>query len=218
MSNLDYKPEYQKKLPHIQPPGATFFITYRLAGSLPVQIIRQLMEELDQLKRAALTDNLPPEQADALYREQRRAFGRFDTALDRADTGPNWLNRPEIAQQIMDSLFFLNGELFLLDTFCVMSNHVHVVFTPLENEDKPIALSRILHAHKRYTAVEANKMLGLRGKFWEHESYDHVVRDDEELLRIRKYVMNNPVKVGLIDDAADWPYSWASWLAGDPVG
>ncbi|MAU00364.1 MAG: hypothetical protein CL608_24750 [Anaerolineaceae bacterium] len=62
-----------------------------------------------------------------------------------------------------------------------------------------------MHSLKRYTAVEANKVLGRQGQFWQHESYDHIVRDEAELQRIRQYVLNNPVKAGLVDSAEQWP-------------
>lgn len=44
---LDYRPFYQRHLPHYQPPGATLFITFRLAGSLP----RALVEELRAIQQ-----------------------------------------------------------------------------------------------------------------------------------------------------------------------
>jgi putative transposase len=36
---------YQQKLPHFQPPQATFFVTYRLAGSIPMEKIREWQDE-----------------------------------------------------------------------------------------------------------------------------------------------------------------------------
>jgi hypothetical protein len=70
------------------------------------------------------------------------------------------------------------------------------------------ALSLILFSIKRYTAREANKILGRKGAFWQHESYDHVVRDGNELSRIIRYVKENPVKAGLVNDWKDWKWSY----------
>jgi hypothetical protein len=36
---------YRRNLPHYQPPGSTFFVTYRLDGSLPIETIKRLKEE-----------------------------------------------------------------------------------------------------------------------------------------------------------------------------
>ncbi|MCB9009619.1 MAG: transposase, partial [Ardenticatenaceae bacterium] len=91
-------------------------------------------------------------------------------------------------------------------------NHTHLVFQPLEKEPGVYyALSSILHSLKRYTAVSANKILGRQGQFWQHESYDHIVRDEAELQRIRQYVLNNPVKAGLVDSPDGWPWAYSRW-------
>lgn len=211
MTPLDYKLHYRKNLPHIQPPGAMLFVTFRLAGSLPAHVVQQLQEEAEQAERAIAAHTPLEDQAEALYRERRRAFGRFDAALDRADSGPLWLSRPKIAGLVMESLHHLDGWIVELDVYCIMSNHVHVVFAPLPAGDSYFALSRIIHSLKRHTAREGNNLLQRTGQFWQHESYDHVVRDEPELDRIRRYILNNPVKAGLVDDPQAWPYSWACW-------
>ena len=53
-------------------------------------------------------------------------------------------------------------------------------------------------------------MLKREGAFWQSESYDHVVRNDVELKRIIAYVLNNPVKAGLVENWQDWPYSYVN--------
>jgi len=66
-----------------------------------------------------------------------------------------------------------------------------------------------MHSINRYTAEECNKLLGKRGAFWQHESYDHWVRDAEELERIILYIEGNPVKAGLVAAPELWPFSSA---------
>jgi putative transposase len=78
-----------------------------------------------------------------------------------------------------------------------------------------------MHSLKSYTGHEANKILGRTGSFWQHESYDHWVRDDEELARIVAYINANPVKAGLTKYAHEYPWCSAHdrWLHdGDPSG
>jgi putative transposase len=88
-----------------------------------------------------------------------------------------------------------------------MPNHVHLVIA--DNVKRSDAsLYRILQQLKSYTAVQANKLLNRGGAFWQHESYDHVVRDGEELERIVRYVLNNPVKAGLVEDWQNWNWSY----------
>lgn len=92
---------------------------------------------------------------------------------------------------------------YQLGSFVVMSNHVHVLLLPL------IAPSRLLQSLKGVTAREANRMLGRIGEpFWQTESYDHWIRDDEEYGQIAKYIEQNPVKAGLVEHAED--YAWSS--------
>lgn len=107
-----------------------------------------------------------------------------------------------------------------------MSNHVHVVFAPLAmqssstdvvNSAKNAAqtkdlrynsLSSIMQSLKGYTAHKANHLLERSGAFWQGESYDHVVRDASEWQRIVTYVLNNPVKAGLVDTWEKWKWSY----------
>ena len=70
-----------------------------------------------------------------------------------------------------------------------MPNHVHVIFTARESHD----LSSITHSWKRFTSREINRKLDLTGKtFWQKESYDHIVRDEEDFRNQINYVKRNP--------------------------
>ena len=78
-----------------------------------------------------------------------------------------------------------------------MPNHVHLVFTPLPKGDAYHSLTSILKSLKGFTALKANKILNREGEFWQGESYDHVIRDNEEFERIVNYVLSNPERAGL---------------------
>ncbi|MCL4263898.1 MAG: transposase [Anaerolineae bacterium] len=209
MSNYDYKPEYERHLPHIQPPGACLFVTIRLAGSIPIEVLEGLKLEAEERERVIEQTAVATTQPHLRYQEQKRQFGRWDDVLDRAESGPYWLSQPEIATIVVDSLHFLDGDVYEMDAFSVMSNHAHLVFSPLEKEDGSYhALQTIMHSLKRHTAREGNKVLDRKGAFWQHESYDHVVRDRREWERIVAYVLNNPVKAGLVERWEDWPWSY----------
>src|SRR5262249_16235738 len=66
-----------------------------------------------------------------------------------------------------------------------------------------------LHSLKSYTANKVNQLLHRSGQFWQHESYDHWVRDDDELQRIVDYISWNPVKAQLVEQPHDWYFSSA---------
>jgi REP-associated tyrosine transposase len=65
-----------------------------------------------------------------------------------------------------------------------------------------------MHSLKLYTAREANKVLQRSGTFWEHESFDHYIRNEAEWKRTVKYVLENPVKAGLVRTWQDWPWNY----------
>ncbi len=141
----------------------------------------------------------------------RRRFRDLERCLDTAETGPLWLKDTRIAGLVADSIHYRAGGVYRLDAFCVMANHVHLVFAPLPvapaSEDY-YSLARILHSLKRHTARAANLLLNRHGEFWQHESFDHYVRHSDEHQRIVGYVLNNPVKAGLVSSWQDWSHSF----------
>lgn len=140
-------------------------------------------------------------------------FAKWDAYLDKTQEGPHWLRNPDVAQLVSDALHYRDGRVYNLDTFSIMSNHVHVTFTPLEKEDDSFhSLSSIMHSLKIYTALKGNDILKREGQFWQHENYDHYVRDEAELSRIRKYILNNPVKAGLVESWDEWPWTYCKYL------
>lgn len=78
-----------------------------------------------------------------------------------------------------------------------------------EIEDFRSPLSGIMHSLKSYTANLANQILQRTGRFWQKESYDHWVRDVDELERIVEYIAANPVRAGLCGRAEAWEFSSA---------
>jgi REP element-mobilizing transposase RayT len=93
-----------------------------------------------------------------------------------------------------------------------MPNHIHILFTPLRTSEGGYhAMSAIMHSLKLYTARESNRLLGRIGQFWQHENYDHVLRNEAELNRITRYVLNNPVMAGVVEYWEDWKWSYCQY-------
>lgn len=208
---FDYQPAYRRNLPHFQPEGAIFFVTTRLAGSLPLEAIERLQEQRRVNRQAVEHMVAPPELKQALwYDEDKRYFGRFDRLLDGATAGPLWLSEPRVAELVCEAIRRHDGRLYDLIAYCLMPNHAHLIFTPQPRPDgRYYALAWIMQRLKGGTAYQANQLLGRRGAFWQHESYDHTVRDGRELERIVAYVLQNPVKAGLAAAWDEWP--WTYW-------
>ena len=189
--------DYQRNLPHILPPGESVFITFRLAGSLPEKVVEELREEYMAPVAA--------ESWETSYARQKRYFGKFDRLLDGSATGPVWLREPAMAALVVQGLRFFEGRAYTLVCYCIMPNHVHLVVTLLEQGE---SMMRALQSIKAFTGREANKLLGRTGQFWHRESYDHVIRNPEEMKTIISYTLENPVRAGLAEHWQQWPYTW----------
>jgi putative DNA methylase len=234
----------RRNLPHWFVPGAAHFVTYRLHGSLP----QSVLAEMHRRKEHLLHRKPPPGVSTAQYREQvhKQLFAFYDTSLDQ--NLDDCLRNPRLAALIRSNLYHHNGSKYHLMSYCVMPNHVHVLFQPLdvatggppvvlrsdsppgeppvatalgEQSDSQSPLARIMHSLKSYSAHRANEILKRSGTFWQAESYDHWVRDDDELERVVNYIRANPVRAGLVERPEDW--FWCSChdrflLDGDPCG
>ena len=177
-----------------------------------MDVIEKLHRERDliDIELTKITDN--HERAEKAYLASRRLFGKWDKALDTSDTEIKYLTKPKIAKLVVDSLHFRDGKVYELIAYCIMPNHIHIVFAPLgESKDKYFSLSRIMHSFKRRTAHEANLILGRTGAFWQHENYDHFARNEKELEGIIKYVLYNPVKAKLVAEQTDWKWSYCKF-------
>jgi len=186
-------------LPHVKAEGGTYFVTFRLADSLPREVLARLLAKSE----AAAKKAIEPEAKRATDREYFRAF---EAALDLA-CGECWLRRVEIAELVAGALRHFDDARYRLGAWVVMPNHVHTVVTPLPG----VTLSAILHSWKSFTAKAANALLPEKAAraFWQRESYDHWCRDEEEVERCVRYVEGNPVKANLCRTAEEWPWSSA---------
>ena len=175
----------ERRLPHLYAIGQPLFITFRLHGSLPAN---------RAFPSADLTSG--------------EALVAMDRLLDQARSGPTFLRRPDIAQLVLNSIHYGAGiGHYQLHAFVIMSNHVHLLLTPHIN------VSKLLCSLKTATARRANLLLARTGqRFWQEESYDHLVRNGDEFRRIKRYIESNPVNACLV--ASPEEYTWSS--AGRP--
>jgi putative transposase len=199
---------YQQKLPHFQPPQATFFVTYRLAGSIPMEKIREWQDEYRKTVLKLITTLAGRELHLAKQSLQDAYFEKTDNFLDTNLNEPYWLKEKEVAQIVAGSLHFLAKDKIDLWCFCIMPNHVHVLLNVKNDEHD---LFRIMQQHKSFTANQANKILSHSGQFWERESYDHVLREGK-FWAVVSYILNNPVKAGFVKDWREWGWNYLNPL------
>src|SRR5436305_1977767 len=114
----EYKQFYRRNLPHIHSAGATLFITFRLAGSIPKSVIRYWMVERHRLESELVRIVEIAEREKRSLDFRRIWFAKFESILDNASTGPVWLKVPGIAKIVSDSLHHINGTKYKLHAFC----------------------------------------------------------------------------------------------------
>lgn len=217
----EIKTYYWRNLPHIHPIGATFFVTFRLYGSIPLIKLIELREEYEsEVLNIKLSKN--GKQQDLIEEAQKRHFVKYYALLDAMLEGPDYLKMSGVADLIKSELHRYDNKHYDLLAYCIMPNHVHsLIDTGLQlsedlsslglEEINYVPLSRIMKNIKGVTAVYCNRYLSRSGKFWQRESYDHYVRNEQSLERIVAYILNNPVKARLVNHWEEWPYSYLRW-------
>ena len=151
------KTYYKRNLPHYQPEGYTFFVTFRLAGSLPVTVIKKLKEERE--KELKLISGISGDKlkAEKYYEYQRKYFGIFDSLLDKSKSGPKWLKEEKVAEIVKEAIHHRDEKEYELIAYTIMSNHVHIVFTPISIDNKIVGrdlpAGRQVHLDKKIHAT-----------------------------------------------------------------
>jgi REP element-mobilizing transposase RayT len=116
---------------------------------------------------------------------------------------------PETAREIVvEACRHLDGTKCTLHGLVVMPDHVHLVFTPLADDDGPISLPEILQKVKSESAHRVNKLLGRKGRVWQDESFDHVLRREEAIEAKLEYIRMNPVRAALVQEPEEYKWMW----------
>lgn len=173
-------------LPHLDAPGVIQAVTFRLADSLPAAVLERLADAPEHIRRRSIASHL-----DAGY-------------------GACHLAAPDVAAKVEQALLFGDGDRYRLLAWVVMPNHVHVLIQP------EVPLPGIVQSWKSFTAKTINRVLGLRGRFWQPDYYDRFIREDGHLHTVITYIEGNPVNAGLCCSAEEWLFSSAKWrIAGE---
>ena len=161
---------------HRDVPGATQFITFRLADSLPQSIIEQYRRDRESADHAA----------------RKGAFRKVEDCLDTG-TGDCTLAKPGVAKAFIDNLFKGQEQLYRVSSFCVMPNHVHLLLK-LQQESK---LGEAMKLIKGRSSRVINQLANRSGQLWQPDYFDRMIRDDIHFERAQHYTHWNPVKAGL---------------------
>ncbi|PYL35323.1 MAG: carbamoyl phosphate synthase large subunit [Verrucomicrobia bacterium] len=183
--------KHRRNLPHWEQPDATYFVTFRLADAVPQGILRRWKEEIEAWRKF----HPEPWDASTKYEYQKRFQDDREQWLDQGH-GKCVLEKADAAAIVVSALRHFDRDRYLLDAFVVMPNHVHVLVQLAKGQ----ALADILHSWKSFSAKAINELLGRKGQLWQEESYDRIVRDWNELVGYRDYILHNPEKAKLRED------------------
>jgi REP element-mobilizing transposase RayT len=172
-------------LPHLKAEGGVYAVTFRLHDSLPANILAHMADLAANEKDVALEAQL------------------------NAGHGECLLAQPVIAEMLKQVLLAKHSQDYHLHAWVIMPNHVHLLVEPLNS----CVLSDILQAIKSISARQANQLLAREGAFWQRESYDHLVRDEDDFNHALEYIEQNPVKANLVKLSHE--YALGSAFAND---
>lgn len=185
--------------PHWSQAGAAVFITFRTHDSIPREVIwrweREKREWLTARGKPAGTNlsEIVGTLSDEEQTEFRRTFNRCREAYLDLCHGRCMLKRPELARIVADSLLHFDGQRYRMGDFVIMPNHVHLLAVFPTPEMQKTQCDSWLH----YTAYRIHQAIGAKGRFWQQEPFDHLVRRPEHYEYLRRYIADNPQKAGL---------------------
>ena len=166
--------------------------------------IRRLRENYVLQKNGILEQNdlTEIEHQKLLHVAQKKLFAETDAFLDNNLNQPYWLREKPVAEIIGAAIHHRDGKQYCLHAFTIMPNHVHMLMTLFPTS--PV-LFKVMQDLKKYTGLHGNRCIGREGQFWEKESYDHIVRSEDEFFRVVNYILRNPVKAGFVKEWKQWP-------------
>jgi Transposase and inactivated derivatives len=101
----------------------------------------------------------------------------------------------------------------------IMPDHAHMITTPMPDAlGSMFGLEEIMKPIKGVSSRRINQLLGRRGRLWQDESFDHILRSSESLREKSEYVAMNPVRWGLVATPDEYRWLWRDWVDAAPAG
>ena len=161
------------------------FITFRLADSLPHHIIEEFLAD-----RAVMREELKVigNKSRKFYEELMEH--KMESWLNNGH-GNCILGNANVRQIVVGALRHYNFKEYLLHSFIIMPNHLHILLSPLT--EKPI--NTVIGRIKGFTSFKIKKLLGIDSEIWQQGMFDRIVRSDDEFKKYVDYIRNNPKNI-----------------------
>lgn len=177
-------------LPHWDAGNKPQFLSWRLDDALPASVVDRMREEVA---------HFPTDKAKIEFAQRVEAY------CD-AGHGSCILNRPLAAAAAQRAPFTCDGDIAYLHSWVIMPNHVHALVTPAAG----LTLGEVLQRLKGTSSREVNKVVRRRGRLWQPDYFDRLIRDEDHFYKVIRYIEWNPVKARLVSDPTAWRWSSAS--------
>ena len=125
-----------------------------------------------------------------------------------------WIIPPAARDIVMETCFRGNGNRYELYSLVVMPDHVHIAFSPLRDQlGWTYTIPDIMQEIKSVSSHRINRELLHFGKVWQEESFDRAMRSAEDVDLKIEYMINNPVRAGLVADPREYRWTWVEGLS-----
>ena len=123
-------------------------------------------------------------------------------------TSKRWILPDRARDIVMETCLRGDGHRFELHALVVMPDHVHLALTPKWDERGSFSIPEVMQEIKSVSAHRIGKGTGHVGRVWQEESFDRALRREEDLSAKIKYMLENPVRAGLVSTPAEYRWIW----------
>ncbi len=173
---------YRRRLPHLVQANTIYFVTFRLADSVPRVKLDTWNRQLQQWLRA----NPRPHTHEQAEQYAELSYRTIERWLDRGE-GSCLLRDLGARAAVEYCLRFGDGKSYWIGEYAIMPNHVHVLVRP----DVNTRLKDVVGAWRTVSTQKINKLVERHGSLWQNDVFDHIVRNQQSLEPIRRYVREN---------------------------
>lgn len=173
----------ERRLPHWELMGSAYFLTFRVQFERGKPFLPGIWHEIAKNTDRPNSAGLRRGRLESLPHEEMASL--------------------ELPLIIEATLFYWHEEKYLLNTYVIMPDHVHIILIPFKDHPLP----DICQSIKGFSAKRINTTLGRKGAFWLDESFDHILRHHDAWSDTFEYIHENPVRARLVENPNEYPFS-----------
>ncbi len=208
---------YQRGLPHFHHVGAIFAVTTQLIDAVPRALLEKLQNEYNQIISDIDADGLPEKALRKQGVHQAYELG-MEKLLHQKNHQGHSLLHPGAAKIVADKIMQFDGDYYDCLAYTIMSNHIHLLldfsiqlpsnYDGISEIPGYVNLDTAMKRIKGGTVQSINRLLNRKGGLWRRGYYNRYIRNQEHFIDAYCYILNNPVKAGLVEDWREHPFTY----------